>query len=328
MRSGPFVTSQRGLQATTGTTDNTAWLRSNQGTFQPSNHDSLRVVIDAQHARAQENGLATATQFGWGVYDVDVELIPSTGALNPEDSRLAHAEVGLHYYTPTPLRMSALRNLIDLERMEDEADAFDSLGLTAPAANPLLSTPLTMDEDTALLQGMQEPSRGQRVIRIGWAEGYPQVYANSTLSVDLNSDDDVSDTAESQSYVLGDGDTAHFSIFTRMEASVNPHDANGVSQIARDWAYPLSHSMVQGATHLYASSQWAFNPKLENFLGENLPGGLHTTVARFRGVQAVGGLIGLTIPEMFTAGIGEASLANNDFDLIVTLRCRSWTDMA
>jgi hypothetical protein len=309
-----------------GNTGNDTWVRSSADKFQPSNHHNVQVVIDAQHARSRVFGLQTASQFGYGVYDVDVELVPSYGAINPEDGRLAVAQVRANYVEPTPLRMDALRHLKGVERLEDRADAFDSVSANNDnrAVNPLLAVGVAEDADH--VDG-QTHRKGQRIVRFGFDEHTPLVYAQSSLSVDLNSDDDVNDNYESQYYTLR-GDTAvFFGVLPRMEQAVNPIH-NGNHQVDVDWANPTNSQMVDDATFQQAQAVWALNPKLENSLGTNLAGGLHTLKAQFRGIRALGGLIKLQVPEMFTAGIGTGALANNDYELLITLRCRKWIPQA
>ena len=329
-RNGPFMCSSSMASTLAGNTQ-LRWLRSNIDKVQPSTKNMLRVVIDAQHARALDGGMAVTTQMGYGVYDVDVILVPSQDAVNPEDSRIAFGEVEAHWYQPTAQRMNMLRALKDLERLEDEHDAFDEVGDgSAIGTNGLLSLPLAADEEASQSAGAAQRAKGQRIIRYGWADGYPNVLHQSGFSLDLNADGDTGDNGENQVYVLGDGSNTCFSLTTRWESRVNPTEA-GLSQVEREWAYPLSPMRVQGASHARDTFVWSCNPKLENVAGTNLPAGIHTKVARFRGIQAVGGVIGITLPEFNTAGVGGPPVpggANNDYDFIVTLRAKKWVDLA
>ncbi len=323
---GPFQT--RDVMNVVGGshTDGNSWLRSSHAHFQPSNAGSVRIVLDAQHARARTFGLQTASQFGYGIYDVDVELVPSNQAINPEDSRLAFGEVNARWIEPTPLRMDALKHLKSLERMEDSIQPFVRDEGSSPAANPLLASAL--DDPSVITDEGSQPVKGSRIIRFGWKNDSPFVYRQSAISVDLNADGDTSDTYETQWYVLDTDDPEHFALMPRMESAVNPMGPEGNRLVDLTWAYPMSSTQVVGTCSLRKQVTWALNPKLENTLGTNLPGGLHQKVAAFRGIRALGGLIELTIPEFNTAGVGEALSANNDFELVVNLRCRKWIPQA
>lgn len=302
-----------------------SWLRSTHDHFQPSNANNVRVVIDAQHARAQTFGLQTASQFGYGIYDVDIELIPSTQAINPEDGRSAFGEVNVRWIEPTPLRMDALKALKGIEKMEDDIQPFVRDEGRAASANPLLSSAL--DNANVTLDTTPQQVRGSRIIRYGWFGDSPKVYRQSTISVDLNTDGDTSDNYENQYYVLQQGDQDHFSIMDRMENAVNPLVVSGKRRVETEWAYPVFDRKVTSTSSLRKQVTWALNLKPENSLGTNLPGGIHQQVASFRGCRALGGLIEITIPEFTTQAIGLPP-GNNDYELIVNLRCRKWIPMA
>jgi hypothetical protein len=323
-RTGAFQASADCVEQTSNS-NSEVWLRCSASTFQPSNSNSFTALIDAQHARAKTFGLQTASQFGFGVYDIDVHLVPSNNALNPEDSRLAFGQVAAQWMEPTPARMLALKSLKDLERLEDRADPFQSTANVQqnPAGNPLLAVGMASDADTT---ASSSPIRGSRIIRFGWGGGQPKVYAQSTLTVDLNSDDDTSDAYEDQSYVLLGDDGDYFAIMPRYEHAVNPVK-DGHRLVEHEWAYPTSITKVQDFSTLRHQVVWACNVKPENSAGTNLPGGIHTQKAEFRGIRALGGLIRLSMPEFATSAIGNLGTANNDFELHVNLRCRSWTPM-
>lgn len=311
-----------------GNSTNTRWLRCSQDHFQPSNNDQALIVIDAQHARAITFGHQTASQFGFGTYDVEVELVPSFDAINPEDGRLAVCQVRAAWVEPTPLRMTALRNLKSLERLDDMIDPFvapSGDNNTIRAANPLLAAGVAQDADTTNLAA--EP-KGSKIIRFGWSGGssWPKVYAQSTFSNDLNADGDTGDTHESQSYVLVEDTSQEFGILPRQEQAVNPLK-DGHRLVQHQWVNPTSSLKVNHTSYTQKQVVWALNVKPENTAGLNLPGGIHTVKANFRGIRALGGLIAITVPEMFTSAIGTAGTANNDYELNIHLRCRSWTPM-
>lgn len=303
-----------------------SWLRSTHDHFQPSNANDVRIVVDAQHARAQTFGLQTASQFGFGVYDLDIELVPSNQAINPEDGRSAFGEVNVRWVEPTPLRMDALKHLKDLEKTEDQVSPFTRDEGRAASANPLLSSAL--DESSVTTDDNVQAVRGSKIIRYGWRADSPKVYRQSAITVDLNTDGDVTDNYETQFYVLEQDDQDHFSILERMENAVNPMDAGGERMVVRQWAYPMSDNKVVATSNLRKQVTWALNLKPENSAGTNLPGGIHQQVASFRGMRAMGGLIEVTIPEFTTQAVGNALTANNDYELIINLRCRKWIPMA
>lgn len=324
-RTGPFQLHGSMVQQVDNT-NNARWIRSTHDHFQPSNHASVRVLLDAQHARSRVFGLQTASQFGYGIYDIDVELVPSYDAINPEDGRFASTQIRANYVEPTSLRMDALKHLKGIERLEDRDDAFNSVSANNDntIVNPLLAIGMAEDADTA--EG-QNAVKGQGIIRFGFHNNSPLVFANSTLSIDLNSDDDVSDVYESQYYILTGDTENHFAVLARMEASVNPLK-DGHRYVQHTWANPTNDKRVDDVCFVQDQAVWGQNIKYENSLGDNLPGGIHTKKATFRGIRALGGLIELQVKEMFTAGVGEALTANNDYEMAITLRCRKWIPAA
>jgi len=336
-RTGPYQATATLVQHETNT-DNTRWMRSTHHHFQPSNNQDVRVVIDAQHARSRVFGLQTASQFGYGIYDIDVHLVADYDAVNPEDGRFASTQIRATYMEPTPLRMDALKELKDLERLEDMDDPFAaaSAGQTGNDANKLLAVPMDVDADTGTGYQSSTP-KGNRIIRFTFADDNPRVFANSALTVDLNADGDVADSEESQDYVMIGDNTENFAIMPRMEAHVNPQKSPQSGRLVDiTWKNPTNSQQVNDTTFVQEQAIWAQNIKTENAVGVNLPGGIHTESATFRGIRAIGGLIQLTIPEMFTAGIGYTGTfpagvpgtANNDYELLVNLRCRKWIPLA
>lgn len=324
-RTGPFQATASTVQQVTNEF-NDRWARSSMNHFQPSNHNNMRMLLDTQHARSRVFGLQTASQFGYGIYDIDVELVASYDAVNPEDGRFASTQVRANYIEPTPIRMDALKHLKGLERLEDRDDAFNSVSSSNDNSivNPLLA--VGIDEDAETADG-QASVKGQGIIRFTYSQYSPLVYANSQLSVDLNADDDVNDTYESQYYVLtGDHDNK-FAILSRMESAVNPLK-DGHRYVQHTWANPTNDLRVDCATFVQDQAIWSQNIKYENSVGTNLQGGIHTKKATFRGLRALGGLIELTVPEMFTSGLGPGGSANNDYELLVSVRCRKWIPAA
>lgn len=328
-RTGPYQATATLVQHTDNT-DNGRWMRATHDHFQPSNNQDVRVVIDAQHARSRVFSLQTASQFGYGIYDLDVHLVASYDAVNPEDGRFASTQIRATYMEPTPLRMDALKALKGLERLEDSVDPFQADSADHKdhqVVNPLLA--VAMDDDADVASGMLNAPKGNRIIRFTFADDSPRVYANSRLAVDLNSDGDVGDNDEAKDYCLIGDAADNFAIMPRMEAAVNPAKSVQSGRLVDiEWKNPTNSFQVNNTTFVQEQAIWSQNIKYENTLGTNLSGGIHTEHASFRGIRALGGLIELKIPEMFTAGLGTGGTANNDYEILVNLRCRKWVPLA
>lgn len=322
MRTGPFkfsdVVTTHIRTASGAYTDLLHPYRMPQTRFDETDHDQVRGVIDCEHARAIVNGRQTASQMGYGVYDIDVHVIYSTEALNPDTTENGLGEFALHYFTPTPLRLDALRALKDLERLDDSMDVFTSgqEGEAKPDTNPLLS----VDIDTnagAILDGTSHPTKGARIIRFGWSGQTSPVVRQSALTVNLNpaADDDVADLYETQYYVLTGGDSEHFAILDRMEHAVNPMVEDGQRMVQEEWQSPVTATKVLGQTTLRAPLAWG--------IADSAQGTANQITASFQGVTALGGLVGFTIPSWTQQGTG-----NNDMDIVVTVKGRKWVPLA
>lgn len=325
-RTGPYQGTASMVQQE-DSTSNGRWMRSTHDHFQPSNHNQVRVLIDAQHLRSRTFGLQTASQFGYGVYDVDVELVSSYDAVNPEDGRFANAQIRANYIEPTPLRMDALKHLKGIEKLEENSQAL-SAGHAANGdnsmVNPLLAVGIAEDADTA--EG-ENSLKGNRIIRFTYSQYSPLVYANSRLTVDLDEDGDVTAGWEDQYYCLTGDHSNKFSVLGRMEAAVNPlKDGHRYTQ--HTWANPTCTERVDTYSFVQDQAIWSQNVDYNSSTSNQLNGGIHTKMAEFRGIRALGGLIEITVPAMFTAGVGPGFIANNDYELLVTLRCRKWIPIA
>lgn len=324
MHTGPFQYSSIVESKTVGGTGSTILgdmdhpFRMGASRFDETDYDAVRCVLDMEHARALVMGKQTASQFGYGVYDVTVQAIVSTEALNPDSTENSAGAVTAQWVHPTPLRMEALAALKGLERLDDEMDSFTSgnqLGKSNPATNPLLS----LDVDTSEVVAEQTEqartvTRGSRIIRFGWDQNTPFVCRNSALSVNLNphSDSDTNDAFETQFYTLRGGGEGVFGILPRFEHSVNPLVEDGGQRMVQEtWAYPVTNKMVDRASTSTQPLVWSVDPT-----GANL------VTAEFRNVHALGGLLSLSLPEWVSRGTG-----NNDFDLMVTVSARRWVPM-
>lgn len=294
-------------------------FRMGQTRFDETDHENVRAVLDLEHARALVMGKQTASQFGYGVYDVTVQAIVSTAALNPDSTENGAGAVTARWVHPTPLRMEALRALKDLERLDDDMDPFISgnqLGENNPSTNPLLS----LDVDTAEVvaettEQARTVLRGSRIIRFGWDDTTPFVCRNSALTVNLNphADSDTNDLYETQYYALRGGGSHVFAILPRMEHAVNPLvEDGGQRSVQETWAYPVNNKMVDRSSQATQPLVWSVDPV----------GGANLVTAQFRNVHALGGLICLEVPEWVQRGTG-----NNDMDLVVSVAARRWVPM-
>ena len=293
-------------------------FRMGETRFDENDHEQVSAVLDMEHARAIVMGKQTASQFGYGVYDVTVQAIVSTQALNPDSTENSAGAVTARWVHPTPLRMEALKALKGLERLDDDLDPFTSgnqLGANAPAVNPLLS--LDVDTSEVVAEDTEQArtvTRGSRIIRFGWDQSTPFVCRNSALSVNLNpwADGDTNDTWETQFYTLRGGGSGWFGILPRFEHSVNPLVEDGGQRLVQEtWAYPVNNKMVDRSSNATQPLVWSVDPT-----------GANIVTAEFRNVHALGGLIALEIPEWVSRGTG-----NNDFDLVVSVSARRWVSM-
>lgn len=346
VRSGPFQFTDTaylvGPNPNDGTnegfTDLEHPIRWTQNSIDETDNDVVRGLIDGQHCRAIVNSLQTASQFGWGVYDVDFVLKPSDNAVNRDNTEPTVGQLTIHWMQPTPLRVEALRDLKALEILDDQFEAVadfengqtfgnETPGL-APEANPLLAIEIDEDEDDTNAE--QRPMKGSKIIRFGFGDTYPVVARQSAFTYNLNPsiDTDINDPYERQYYTLFGGSNHHFGIMARKEASVNPNKG-GHSLVEHEWRYPMRNQRVVGVSRQSQPLSWSLSQEgifvdAGGDLTEFANGGHDIMVAKFRGVIALGGLIGFTVPDLISEGVD----LNNDFDMYVNVRCRKWVGMA
>lgn len=317
MHEGPF---QYATTVYTSDDDDSALMgapyRMTPTRFDENDFTNVKVVLDMEHARSLVMGKQTSSQFGYGVYDITVQARVSTGALNDDSTRVSGGAVAAKWVHPTPLRMKALQALKALERLDDRMDPFTTgqAGEANPSVNPLLSIDVDMAEQVAETEeSARAHARGHRIVRFGWSDETPVVCRQSSLTVNLNGDDDVSDNYETQHYTLVGGGQDHFGILPRYEHSLNPVvQAGGQRLVSETWAYPTCSRMVDTLSTAVQPLVWAVEPD-----------GANIVTAEFRGVTALGGLVMLDLPEWVTRG----SIGNNDYDLFVSVRGRKWVPM-
>lgn len=321
-----------------GFTDIDHPIRWTRNSIDETDNQDVRGLIDGQHCRAIVNSLQTASQFGWGVYDVDFVLKPSDNAVNRDNTEPTIGQISTHWIQPTPLRVEALRDLKKLETLDDNysvvADLENGVGFgnevpgLNPEANPLLS--IEIDENETDTTAEQRPIKGSKIIRFGFGDTYPVVARQSAFTMNLNPniDTDVLDSWEKQFYVLFGGSNHHFGILERKEASVNPY-RDGHRFVQHEWRFPMNNEKVVGVSRQSQPLSWTLSQEgIFADVGldatEFASGGHEVVVAKFRGIMALGGLIGFTVPDLLSEGID----LNNDFDLYVNVRCRRWESMA
>jgi hypothetical protein len=318
------------LSTVNGTTASEAtWCISNNLTWDYNDNGAWSAVIDGQHARSLAFATPTASQMGYGVYDVTVRAIAALGAIDPFDTTDGVGQVQLRYVEPTVTRMNALRELKTLEIMDDEDDIFsieDGSSETAKPAHPLLTRPLDEDEDDASadIDANTLGRMGRTIIRFGWNNEH-EVYRQSAFTKNLNPDvdKDVLDNYELQKYTLLGGDEDYFSVLKRYEDYLNPMiQSSGQRMQEEKWAYPMQTKVCATASQQFgkfgyiANGQSAGQSELDSFdLVE------HT----FTGVRALGGLMEVKIPEWYSH---LETGANNDMQLEVTLHCKKWIPLA
>ena len=311
---------------TTGTINKTTdhWFKTNQLTFDYNDEANFRGVIDAQHARSLAFRLPTASQMGYGEYDVTIRARPALGAVDPFDTTESVGTVKIRYVEPTITRMNALRELTQLEILDDTQDMMTVEGDddSFEVVNPLLVLPQDTSEQSTSKDLKTGYRFGNKIIRFGFSSAGPDVKHQSSFTKNLNphSDSDVSDSYENQKYCLLGGDADYFGVLARYEDYLNPVIANTQRMQEEKWAFPMTTLVCDGVTEQYGKIGYAVN-------GELLNAPTHTEMYdhTFRGIRALGGLIEVTVPDWYSH---LESGANNDFQLEVILKTKKWTPMA
>lgn len=275
------------------------------------NHGSWQGLIDAELGRAIVMGRQTASQFGFGVYDVDIMIRPDNTTPANQDTEHSVGTVQVEWFHPTVARCEALMDLKNLEVLDDTLDILGSDGAGGgESINDLLAIDLNVTESSDQEEEMRT-TRGSQIIRFGWSNGTPRVARNSALTINLNphSDSDVSDNYETQFYCLTGGSTADFAIMPRKEAAVNPYVDDGMRLVEETWAFPVQDLQVDQPSSL-------IQPVTMTTTGDGY------TVARFRGIHALGGLIYVTLPDLQQSGSGVDLL-----DIQCSLSARRWVSL-
>ena len=282
-----------------------------------SDHQDWKGIIDTRHMHARQIGKQAMSQFGHGKYTVKIMIWPNTSSDNTQH---AIGSIKAEYVMPTPARYAALAHLKTLERnnietMNGPAVQFDK------EAHPLLVA--NIDSHVAAA-GSGEGStasgnKGAKVIRFTY-DADQSVYANDAFVVDLDGDGNVTDANEIKYYTLMHDTDSHFGVLGRYEAAVNTLVAENVHVVDKEWDKPLCSLKVWGNSQQIQPVSFAFGD--EGASGDL--GVARVQQATFSGIEALGGLIKITIPDLWSRGdTGE----NNDFDIYATVTCHSWTPM-
>jgi hypothetical protein len=314
---------------TTGTLNRTDshWFRSNNLTFDYNDENNWRAVIDAQHARALAFRLPTASQMGYGEYDLTVRARPALAAADPFDTTESVGTCKIRYVEPTITRMNALREMIDLEILDDKQDmnTVEGSSDTFEVVNPLLVLPQDTSEQSTSKDVKTGYRFGNKIVRYGFSSAGPDVKHQSSFTKNLNphTDSDVSDNYESQKYCLLGGDADYFGVLARYEDYLNPIVADTQRMQEEKWAYPMTAQVCEGVTEQYGKLGYAVNGALLG--GGSAPNHTEMYEHTFRGIRATGGLIEVTVPDWYSH---LETGANNDFQLEVILKTKKWVPMA
>lgn len=282
-----------------------------------SDHQNWIGIIDCRHLQARQFGKQALSQFGHGKYTVKIMIWPNTSSDNTQH---AIGSIKAEYVMPTKTRYAALHHLKSLERnnietMDGPTVRFDK------EAHPLLVADI--DNHTASAganaAAVAAGHKGSTVIRFTY-DSEQSVYANDAFVTDIDNDGVLTDNNEIKYYTLMHDTDDHFGILGRYEAAINPLVEDNVFVVDKEWDKPLMSTKCWGNTQQIQPVTFAFG---EGATGSDM-GVATITQATFSGIEALGGLIKITIPDLWSRGdTGE----NNDFDIYATVTCHSWTPM-
>jgi len=296
------------------------WARATGASVDVTNASGYSAILDLTHLRAHVEAKQVASQFGHMLADVEVFVYPASSGADTESlSGISQ----LTWLAPTRNRYAALSHLKTLETWDDTVAVEMEHDEAYPEVNPLLSIPL--DGDTVEIGGdlTAIPRRGLKIVRFGFDVDTPTVYQNSAFTFDINEDGDADDLYERQWYVLDAQGTTEddekFGILNRYEENINPGANSGQALVHEQWAYPMSNNRVLGLSQECQPISWNHDDALGQ-ARSTMP----TTVATFRNIECIGGLMKLTFP--FWSDNGQLE-ENNDFLVGVNVRLKKWTPM-
>lgn len=282
-------------------------------------------LIDTRHMHALQKGKQAMSQFGHGKYTVKVMIWPDAGltGLLQDESLPSLGQIQCSYVMPTKARYAALHHLKSLEKQN--AMVHQNVDNFGGEHHPLLTA--DVDTDDALSPGsgtgaLNSGNKGAKVIRFSYDQSV-NVYGQDQFVADLDADGNVTDAHEWKEYCLLSDDDDHFGILPRYEAAINPTiDEDGNTQVNIDWDMPLSRYKVFGDTSQIQPVAYTLSRSSE--VGSDITSA-YIAQATFTGIEALGGLIKITIPSLLQLGDFQAS--NNDFNIYATVTEHSWTPM-
>ena len=282
-----------------------------------SDHQDWVGIIDCQHLYARQVGRQAVSQFGHGKYTVKVMIWPNSTS---DNSQHTLGTIQAEWVMPTEERYAALAHLKTLEA-ENTATLEGPGVLFDREDHPLLVTNLDVHTASA---GTGESSvasggKGAKVIRFTY-DSEQSVYGNDQFVVDLNSDGNLAQANEIKDYTLMHDTDGHFGILGRYEAYINPLVDVNVHVVDKEWDKPLCSQQVWGYSKQIQPVSWSLGDEG----GSGDLGVARVQQATFSGIEALGGLIKIKIPELFSRG---DTTENNDFDIYATVTCHKWTPM-
>lgn len=291
----------------------------------------FKGLIDARHMHALQVGRQTMSQFGHGKYTVKVMIWPNAGftGLLQDNSLPTTGQIMCSYIMPTKARYAALAHLKKLER--DNAQVSQNVSTFTGEHNALLAADL--DTDNALAIGADENAmnsghKGAKVIRFSYDSNF-NVYGQAEHLVDFRGlildgpDGDYDEPHETKAYTLLSDSQDHFGVLPRYEASINPTiDENGNTIVNKEWDMPLNRYKVFGETQQIQPVTYSLSRSSE--VGDDITNA-NIIQATFTGIEALGGLIKISIPSLLQ--LGDFTANNNDFNVYATVTEHSWTPM-
>lgn len=294
-------------------------------TVDENDETDWRGVIDCRHLHALQTGKQAMSQFGHGNYTVKVHIWPEAGitGLLQDNTLATTGMIRCKYVMPTKARYAALHHLKTLEK--NNAQHHESSTEWAGESHPLLAADIDSDDPMspgAGIGSVNSGNKGAKVIRFAY-DSNVRVYGQDSFAIDIDQDGDVTGNHEYKLYTLLSDDADSFGILPRYEASINPTlDEDGNTTVNYEWDMPLNKYKVFGETQQVQPV--TYNLSRSSEIGDDIQAASITS-ATFTGVEALGGLISITIPSILQ--IGDFTLNNNDFVVWATVTCHSWTPM-
>lgn len=300
-----------------------------------------RGVIDCRHLSALQYGRQAVSQFGHGKYTVKIHIWPEEGltGLLQDRSETTLGMIKCSYVMPTKARYAALHHLKSLEKNNNmvvaSSDTFDG------ETHPLLIANLDTNDPMSPGSGdgaINSGGKGSKVIRFGY-DANTYVYGQDSFMADIRGvlpgsdpDGDYNDAHETKYYNLLSDSDVMFGILPRYEASINPTlDEDGNTQVNVEWDMPLNKYKAFGETSQvqpvgYQLNKWIATDPSDDLVADVSASSAYIYTATFSNVEALGGLIKISIPSLLSVGHWTEP-ENNDFRIWATVTEHSWTPM-